>query len=93
MEVLNDLGQPEVLPGGIIYNGDTNVTGVEFDGQVLLAEHLTDWLFYARPEDSGVQQLVFDVYKARILDADTNTMEMLTYPDQMTAARERSREK
>jgi len=58
---------------------------------VRLASHLTDWLFYARPDDPQVQQLVFDVYKARILDPDTNTMEMLTYLDQMTAARERSR--
>jgi hypothetical protein len=33
------------------------------------------------------------VYKARIMDPDTNTMEMLTYLDQMTAARERSRNK
>ena len=58
---------------------------------IRLASHLTDWLFYARPDDAQVQQLVFDVYKARILDPDTNTMEMLTYLDQMTAARERSR--
>ena len=58
---------------------------------IRLASHLTDWLFYARPDDPQVQQLVFDVYKARILDPDTNTMEMLTYLDQMTAARERSR--
>jgi alkyl sulfatase BDS1-like metallo-beta-lactamase superfamily hydrolase len=60
---------------------------------VRLASHLADWLFYARPDDPDVQQLVFDVYKARILDPDTNTMEMLTYLDQMTAARERSRGK
>ena len=60
---------------------------------IRLASHLTDWLFYARPDDPQVQQLVFDVYKARILDPDTNTMEMLTYLDQMTAARERSRGK
>lgn len=60
---------------------------------IRLASHLTDWLFYARPDNAEVQQLVFDVYKARILDEDTNTMEMLTYLDQMTAARERSRGK
>ncbi len=58
---------------------------------IRLASHLTDWLFYARPDNAEVQQLVFDVYKSRILDPDTNTMEMLTYLDQMTAARERAR--
>jgi len=58
---------------------------------IRLASHLTDWLFYARPNDSNVQQLVFDVYKARIMMPETNTMEMLTYLDQMTAARDRAR--
>ncbi|MEH6588045.1 MAG: MBL fold metallo-hydrolase [Halioglobus sp.] len=58
---------------------------------IQLASHLTDWLFYARPDNVEVQQLVFDVYKSRILDPETNTMEMLTYLDQMTAARERAR--
>ena len=58
---------------------------------IRLASHLTDWLFYARPDDPAVQQLVFDTYKTRIMDPDTNTMEMLTYLDQMTAARERAR--
>ena len=60
---------------------------------IRLASHLTDWLFYARPDDSNVQQLVYDVYKARIMDEDSNTMEMLTYLDQMTAARERARKR
>ena len=59
---------------------------------IRLASHLTDWLFYARPNDSHVQQLVSDVYKARIMMPETNTMEMLTYLDQMTAARDRSRQ-
>jgi alkyl sulfatase BDS1-like metallo-beta-lactamase superfamily hydrolase len=64
----------------------------ELIGQdIRLASHLTDWLFYARPNSTEVQQLVYDVYKARIMDPDTNTMEMLTYLDQMTAAREQSR--
>lgn len=58
---------------------------------IRLASHLADWLFYARPDNADVQQLIFDVYKARIIDPDTNTMEMLTYLDQMTAARERAR--
>ena len=60
---------------------------------IRLASHLTDWLFYARPDSVEVQQLVFDVYKSRIMDPDTNTMEMLTYLDQMTAARERARQR
>jgi iron complex outermembrane receptor protein len=38
VEVLDDFGNPQVLPGGIIYNGDADVTGVEFDGQLLLTE-------------------------------------------------------
>ena len=58
---------------------------------IRLASHLADWLFYARPNNADVQSLIFDVYKTRIMDPDTNTMEMLTYLDQMTAARERSR--
>jgi alkyl sulfatase BDS1-like metallo-beta-lactamase superfamily hydrolase len=58
---------------------------------IRLASHLTDWLFYSRPDDADVQQLVFEVYKARIMHPDTNAMEMLTYLDQMTAARERMR--
>ncbi len=60
---------------------------------IRLASHLTDWLFYARPDNAEVQQLVFDVYKTRIMDPDTNTQEMLTYLDQMTAARERARKR
>ena len=58
---------------------------------IRLASHLTDWMFYARPDNREVQQLVYDVYKARILMPQTNTMEMLTYLDQMTAARARAR--
>ena len=60
---------------------------------IRLASHLTDWLFYARPNDANVQELVFAVYKARIMMPETNTMEMLTYLDQMTAARERTRKR
>jgi alkyl sulfatase BDS1-like metallo-beta-lactamase superfamily hydrolase len=58
---------------------------------IRLASHLTDWLFYALPNDQQVQQLVYDVYKARIMHPDTNTQEMITYLEQMTEARERAR--
>jgi outer membrane receptor protein involved in Fe transport len=38
LQVLNDLGEPVDLPGGLVYNGDANIWGVEFDGQILLTE-------------------------------------------------------
>jgi glyoxylase-like metal-dependent hydrolase (beta-lactamase superfamily II) len=59
---------------------------------IQLASHLADWLFYARPYEPKVQQLVFDVYSARIMHEDSNTQEMLTYLDQMTAAKARGLE-
>jgi alkyl sulfatase BDS1-like metallo-beta-lactamase superfamily hydrolase len=54
---------------------------------VQLACHLADWAFLAEPEHPGVQALVIETYRRRILDPASNTMEMLTYIDQMTAAR------
>jgi outer membrane receptor protein involved in Fe transport len=38
LQVLNDMGEPVDLPGGLVYNGDANIWGVEFEGQVLLTE-------------------------------------------------------
>lgn len=38
VEVLDDMGNPVVLPGGLIYNGDADITGLELDGQALLGE-------------------------------------------------------
>ena len=37
----------------------------------------------------AVQQLVLDAFKARILDPESNTQEMLAYLDRMTEARQR----
>jgi alkyl sulfatase BDS1-like metallo-beta-lactamase superfamily hydrolase len=53
-----------------------------------LASHLADWAFLADPTRPEAQQLVIDVYKRRILDPDSNTMEMLVYLDTMAAARQ-----
>ena len=53
------------------------------------ARQFADLAFVARPEDPQVQQLVMDVYRARILDPTANTQEILAYIDQMTAARTR----
>lgn len=38
VEVLDDEGLPQVLPGGIIFNGDANIFGVELEGRMLLTE-------------------------------------------------------
>jgi alkyl sulfatase BDS1-like metallo-beta-lactamase superfamily hydrolase len=56
---------------------------------VQLASHLADWAWLAAPEDSEVQQLVIDVYAARIVDDRSVTQAQLAYLDAMTAARVR----
>ena len=38
VEVLDDNGDAQILPGGIIFNGDAEILGVEMDGRVLLSE-------------------------------------------------------
>ncbi len=59
------------------------------DENVQLASHLADWAWLAAREEPEVQQLVLDVYKARILDGRSNVQEILAYLDAMTAARTR----
>lgn len=44
--------------------------------------------WYANPGNSVAQQLVIDVYRNRVIDKDTNTMEMLNYIKVMTEARQ-----
>ena len=56
---------------------------------IVMASHLTDWAWYAFPDDPEVQQLVIDNYHARITSPDANTQEMLAYLDVMAAARAR----
>ncbi len=56
---------------------------------VQLASHLADWAWLAAREEPEVQQLVIDVYKARILDGRSNIQEILAYLDAITAARTR----
>ena len=38
VQVVNDAGEPVDLPGGIVYNGDANIWGIEVEGKVLLSE-------------------------------------------------------
>ena len=64
----------------------------ESRSDIQLASHFADLAFIARPEDPRVQELVLDVYRARILDPASNTQEILAYVDQMTAARARQLE-
>ena len=58
VEVINDEGLPEVLPGGIIFNGDAEVTGFEMEGQVLLTETWSagGGLSYTNAEWDGAEQ-------------------------------------
>ena len=57
-----------------------------------LASHMAEWAWLSHPENPGVQQLVLDAFKARILDPESNTQEMLAYLDRMTEARQRQLE-
>lgn len=41
LQVLNASGAPVGLTGGIIYNGDATVTGIDLEGQILLSEQLS----------------------------------------------------
>lgn len=58
VQVLNDQGQPVDLPGGIVFNGDANIWGVEIDGQVLLTEtwNLGGTMSYSKGEWDGASQ-------------------------------------
>ena len=58
VQVLNDAGEPVDLPGGVVYNGDANIWGIEFEGKVLLSER---WdaggaLSYSKGEWDGATQ-------------------------------------
>ena len=55
---------------------------------IKMASHLADWAWYANPNDPIAQQLVIDVYRHRVIDKNTNTMEMLNYIKAMTDARQ-----
>ena len=58
IQVANDAGEPVDLPGGVVYNGDANIWGIEFEGKVLLSER---WdaggaLSYSKGEWDGATQ-------------------------------------
>ena len=38
IEVLDENGLPQNVPGGLVFNGDANIWGVEFEGRILLTE-------------------------------------------------------
>ncbi len=62
------------------------------DTDIQLACYLTDMAFYADPDDAIAQELVIEIYRKRIKDPASNTMEMLTYLNQMVDARSRQME-
>jgi len=41
VQVVDDMGEPVDLPGGIIFNGDANVWGSDVEGRVLLTDNWT----------------------------------------------------
>ena len=58
VQVVNNAGEPVDLPGGIVYNGDANIWGIEVEGKVLLSER---WdaggaLSYSKGEWDGATQ-------------------------------------
>ena len=58
VQVLNDLGEPVDLPGGLVFNGDANIWGVELYGEVLLTD---TWNFggtfsYSKGEWDGASE-------------------------------------
>jgi outer membrane receptor protein involved in Fe transport len=58
VQVLSDDGAAEDLPGGIVYNGDANIWGVELEGQILLTETWSagSALSYTKGEWDGATQ-------------------------------------
>jgi outer membrane receptor protein involved in Fe transport len=38
IQVLNDMGEPVDISGGLVFNGDANIWGVELEGEMLLTE-------------------------------------------------------
>jgi outer membrane receptor protein involved in Fe transport len=58
VEVLDDQGNPQVLPGGIVFNGDANITGIDLEGEVLLTETWSagGGLSWADAEWDGAEQ-------------------------------------
>ena len=60
---------------------------------IRLASHLADNAYLAYPDDPRAQQLATDVYRARILDPSSNTMEIVAYLDVLTEIRMRQAER
>tara|TARA_R110002110_G_scaffold406421_1_gene626486 strand:+ start:324116 stop:326437 length:2322 start_codon:yes stop_codon:yes gene_type:complete len=55
VQVLNDVGAPVDLPGGLIFNGDAIIWGVEMEGEILLTEtwNLGGAVSYSKGEWDG----------------------------------------
>ena len=86
--LLEDQGREIVsLAGGMAALDDRARQLISTD--IKMASHLADWAWYANPDDPIAQQLVIDVYRNRVMDSDTNTMEMLNYIKVMTQARDK----
>ena len=61
----------------------------EIQVAMAVSQRISGALSDALPDDPEVQSLVIDNYRARILDPEANTQEMLAYLEVMAAARAR----
>jgi len=57
IQVINDLGEPVDISGGLIFNGDAVAYGAELEGRILLAENWTAGgaMSYAKAEWDGAE--------------------------------------
>ena len=57
IQVLNDVGEPVDLSGGIVFNGDANIFGVELEGQMLITEtwNIGGAMSYVQAEWDGAE--------------------------------------
>jgi iron complex outermembrane receptor protein len=58
IQVLDDQGIPQDVPGGLVFNGDANIWGVEFEGRILLTEtwNAGGALSYSKGEWDGAKK-------------------------------------
>lgn len=57
------------------------------DIDIVMASHMADWAFFARPDDKRAQDYAIAVYRKRLLDPDVPEQEALAYFDHIALIR------